>query len=238
MPARPRAILFDLGGTVLEERGYDLAAGVRALLCDPGFRTRRRAGDLDAVLRELKTAIDRVQRTNAAEFSMRRWLEAELGPAPAATLAAAEALLWERSAELVPMPGAAEGLAALGAGGVAAAVVSNAVFASETLAAELARHDLPGGFAFVLSSADLGIRKPDPAIFREALARLGAEPETTWFVGDSFANDVAGAHAAGLTPVWLSRAGGPDAAIPHERVADWNALLRLYRASLAGPRAR
>ncbi len=230
MPARPRAILFDLGGTVLEERGFDLAAGVRALLADPAFPTGRRAADLEAVVRELRRAIDRVHRTNTAEFTLRRWLEAELCPAPAATLAAAEARLWEQSAELLPMPGAAEGLSALRADGVVAAVVSNAVFASETLAAELARHDLRDSFAFVLSSAELGVRKPDPAIFREALARLGADPQTTWFVGDSFANDVAGAHAAGLTPVWLSRAGEPDTLVPHERVPDWAGLLQLYRS--------
>lgn len=49
----------------------------------------------------------------------------------------------------------------------------------------------------VLCSASLGGRKPDPALFQRALARLGWEPRTTLFIDDLFVN-VRGARAAGL----------------------------------------
>lgn len=49
----------------------------------------------------------------------------------------------------------------------------------------------------VLCSASLGGRKPDPALFQRALARLGWEPHSTLFIDDLFVN-VQGARRAGL----------------------------------------
>ena len=49
----------------------------------------------------------------------------------------------------------------------------------------------------VVTSAEAGAPKPDPAIFRLALTRLGVSPERALHVGDSPA-DEEGAHAAGM----------------------------------------
>lgn len=49
----------------------------------------------------------------------------------------------------------------------------------------------------ILCSGALGTRKPDPAVFVQAMARLGARAERTLFVDDLFVN-VRGARAAGL----------------------------------------
>ncbi len=61
-------------------------------------------------------------------------------------------------------------------------------------------------FRTVVISGEVGLRKPDSAIFALALRRLG-EREGVWHVGDNLATDVAGAKAAGLTGVWLNRTG-------------------------------
>ncbi len=58
---------------------------------------------------------------------------------------------------------------------------------------------------FVLTSAEFGAEKPDPAIFREAVDRLGLAPGRVLHVGDSLEDDVGGARAAGLRAVWLRR---------------------------------
>ena len=63
----------------------------------------------------------------------------------------------------------------------------------------------------ILTSAEAGARKPAPAIFDQALALVGAEPEQAIHVGDSLEEDVAGARAAGIEPVLLRRDGGPAA---------------------------
>jgi putative hydrolase of the HAD superfamily len=64
----------------------------------------------------------------------------------------------------------------------------------------------------VVISAELGAAKPDPAIFRAALERLGATAGEAMHVGDSVEHDVAGAHAAGLEAVLVARDGAqaPD----------------------------
>ena len=56
-------------------------------------------------------------------------------------------------------------------------------------------------------SAELGAAKPDPAIFRAALERLGAAAEDAVHVGDSVEHDVAGARAAGLEAILVARNG-------------------------------
>jgi putative hydrolase of the HAD superfamily len=64
----------------------------------------------------------------------------------------------------------------------------------------------------VVISAELGAAKPDPAIFRAALDRLGATAGEAMHVGDSMEHDIAGARAAGLDAVLVARDGAeaPD----------------------------
>jgi putative hydrolase of the HAD superfamily len=52
-------------------------------------------------------------------------------------------------------------------------------------------------------SAEVELRKPDPAIFRHALAKLGCDASEAWFVGDHPDLDVRGAHDAGLQAFWV-----------------------------------
>ena len=59
-----------------------------------------------------------------------------------------------------------------------------------------------------------GIEKPDPRIFRFALAEAGCAPDQLLHVGDSLETDVAGARAVGARSVWLNRDGKkPDAEV-------------------------
>jgi putative hydrolase of the HAD superfamily len=97
----------------------------------------------------------------------------------------------------------------LRAGGARLAVVSNW---DVSLHDVLERTGLRGLVDAVVISAELGVAKPDPAIFRAALDRLGAGAADAMHVGDSVEADVAGARAAGLEAVLVARNGGqaPD----------------------------
>ncbi len=65
-------------------------------------------------------------------------------------------------------------------------------------------------FAAVVTPDTAGCAKPDPRIFIDAAARLGAPPAATLLVGDDFELDVRAARAAGLEGVWVDREpGGP-----------------------------
>jgi putative hydrolase of the HAD superfamily len=62
----------------------------------------------------------------------------------------------------------------------------------------------------VVTSAAAGASKPDPAIFAPALRIAGCAPGEALHVGDTPAEDVAGARAAGIRSLWLDRKGGGD----------------------------
>jgi putative hydrolase of the HAD superfamily len=57
----------------------------------------------------------------------------------------------------------------------------------------------------IVTSAEVGARKPAAAVFERALELAGTTPQDTIHVGDSIHEDVAGARAAGIEPVLLSR---------------------------------
>lgn len=76
---------------------------------------------------------------------------------------------------------------------------------AEQQRAKVDRVGLAGHLDVLVASSDLPAGKPDPAAFRHAADLLGAAPEDTLMVGDSLADDVRGALAAGLQAVLLDR---------------------------------
>ncbi|MBA1202193.1 HAD-IA family hydrolase [Pseudomonas capeferrum] len=73
--------------------------------------------------------------------------------------------------------------------------------------ADVGRLGLADYFAFALCAEDLGIGKPDPAPFLEALRRGGVEAHAAVHVGDHPGDDIAGAQRAGLRAVWFNPRG-------------------------------
>jgi putative hydrolase of the HAD superfamily len=119
----------------------------------------------------------------------------------------ARANLWR-----VAMPRAAEVLAGLRARGFRVGVVSNADgrVAATLEAAELAPH-----LETIVDSHLEGVEKPDPEIFRRALARFGVPAARSAYVGDIHSIDVLGARAAGLSAILIDETGGyADVACP------------------------
>jgi putative hydrolase of the HAD superfamily len=77
------------------------------------------------------------------------------------------------------------------------------------LGAVLERIGLAPALDGVVTSAAVGARKPDPAIFAAALAVAGCEAAAAIHVGDSD-EDVEGARAAGIDVLRIDRDGGAD----------------------------
>jgi HAD superfamily hydrolase (TIGR01549 family) len=59
-------------------------------------------------------------------------------------------------------------------------------------------------FGVMTDSQRVGAEKPEPAIFRAALAALHAAPETTVMVGDSLRRDYEGARRSGMGFIWIA----------------------------------
>jgi putative hydrolase of the HAD superfamily len=80
----------------------------------------------------------------------------------------------------------------------------------------LIRHGILAQVDTVVISEAVGLRKPHPALVRVGLDALGLPAPEVLFVGDTFGEDVAAAHAAGVDAAWIDvrGEGTPDTAGP------------------------
>ncbi|KRW61342.1 HAD family hydrolase [Pseudomonas sp. TTU2014-080ASC] len=100
--------------------------------------------------------------------------------------------------------------------------------------ADVRRIGIDAYFQFALSAEELGIGKPDPIPFNEALKRSGSKAELSVHIGDHPIDDIAGAQGAGLRAIWFNPQGKiwdaehrPDAEI--RSLAQLPALLQSWR---------
>ncbi len=223
MRSRPplEAVVFDAGGTLVRLDFEWMSKALRGLgyAVEPAALRRaeiagRRAFDasLDGV-----AAADPAAPNLGARGDIRRYFAAMLEQAgvPARLVEPALATFYEREAGpglwTRQAAGARDSRDALAALGLRLACVSN----SNGRAAEhLATCDVRRGLEFVVDSSVEGVEKPDPAIFRIALERLGVPAGRALYVGDLRAVDGRGAPAAGLHFVLLDPYG--DYAAPGE----------------------
>ena len=221
----PNAILLDVGGTILRQHWFDLSLGIDAVVHD-----RARSEQLATAFRAYELpAYDRGDECLLAE-----WLRSQLSSLAELPTEAIEDRIWAAVVRMEPLPRVDQVLASLAADRVPVGAVSNAAFSARAIRAELARHGLATKLQFVLSSADLRARKPAPGIYTAALGRLRARASETWFVGDTFDEDIVGATAVGLQPVWLTSGRSvepPNVDVPVVR--DWSEFLTLYASCRA-----
>jgi putative hydrolase of the HAD superfamily len=212
--ARPAAICFDMGYTLLEHTptGPDLYRrvlgenGVTVTVEDVELATRPAHEFYIQAVREGRPF------ESSMELATEFWAEYNavildrLGLPRKSNATLGERIYTEAwsPAAWRPFPEVLDTLAALRAEGIKLAIISNFV---DTLGAVCDHHGLTPHFDLVLSSVAAGAMKPDPAIFALALHRLGVSAADSWHVGDNFWADILGARAAGMTGVFLDRAG-------------------------------
>ena len=230
-------MLFDYGGTLVEEVSYDPRAGMELLLQNLTYRPRSLR--VDAIV----ARTERVTREVAARRD-------ELGletPWPALTrliydyfhlhfdkpLDDLELAFWDASVVTRPMPGAAKVLRELAARAIPLGVVSNSSFRAGVIRLELAKHHLAEPISEIVASAEYAVRKPNPLLFEIGASRLDIAPSDIWFVGDRLDTDVAGAKAAGMTAAWLAPPNAASDASPDLTVTSLDELLSLSQLSSA-----
>ncbi len=101
--------------------------------------------------------------------------------------------------------------------------------------ADLGRIGLAHHFEHTISAREVGVMKPDPAIFDHLCQTLKLGAEALAHIGDDPLMDVLGAKRAGLFAIWLNRDGQPW---PHDErpdleIADLHELVAWLDASSA-----
>ncbi len=182
MVERPKAVLFDLDGTLLDTLP-GLAASMNAVL--------RAHGEPERTLEEVRAFVGNGVRKLVARAAK----GGEDRPDYETLLADYRAHYLAHAAEgSAPYPGIPELLAALRARGVKLGVVTNK---DEDAARALMEKFFPGAFDVVLGGNAGRAPKPDPATPRAALEALGVAPGEALYVGDTDV-DAATARGAGM----------------------------------------
>jgi len=124
-------------------------------------------------------------------------------------------------------------LEALRERGTRMAITSNAPWdvPGRLLRADMRRWEIEGFFDAFVTSGEVPWRKPNPEFMWAAARELGLESEACLVVGDSLKADIAGAKAAGMRCVWVNREGveveeGPEADWTAATLADVPLLVR------------
>lgn len=149
---------------------------------------------------------------------MRQLLRRALGEDPEESLLrrAISIIVDSRSSNAVAFRDARPTLERLSMGRRKLAVISN-VSSHEVAVEILKRVGFKRFFDHVVTSAQTGIRKPDPGIFLYALMQFGIRPNEAVHVGDSEEHDVRGAKSVGMKTVLVSRRGYGQATMANYR---------------------
>lgn len=219
MTPDPRAIFFDLDGTILDwqtgmekrwreacERGCAASPDLDSETLLAAVHAKRDWFWSDPVrAAEGRMDLDEASRTIVAGAL------ASLG-APSPELAANIAADYRaaRLAGLAPYPGAIDALGAVRARGIAMALITNG--GAEAQRQSVDRFGLASYFDCVIIEGEFGCGKPDERVFRHALSACGVAPRDTWMIGDSLEMDIATPLRLGMHTVWVDAlaAGLPD----------------------------
>jgi len=204
-----RAVLFDFGGTL-----YDyacLAPGDREC-----WRALVRWAGIEADEGDIQRARREAMRRVFHSYAPRRFylhrdlfrdaaagvLEALGATADPAHLERYRQMQWElHRRDFVLRDGVRDTLEALRARGLHVGMVSN--IDDDQLEHLIEVAGLRDCFDSLLSSESAAACKPDSAIFAEALRRADCAPAEALFVGDTLAQDIAGANRAGMRSVLI-----------------------------------
>jgi HAD superfamily hydrolase (TIGR01549 family) len=207
-PRRPkiRAVLFDVGGTLVDERDF------------PGWADLARRLFLELDIDNLAHAYSEVERqfdehppTGGQEDRLSRFWTAVLSRAAERELEPEVGLkfLRLRSPDERPIrlySDVRRCLDTLAGERRRLGIISNSS-SEASLRRLLDRVGILPYFERIVSSGTEGVSKPDVAIFRRATERLQVDPEETVYIGNLPWTDTRGARAAGLHSVWLNRDG-------------------------------
>lgn len=227
-----KAVIFDLGGTLIEYAG---TYQTWPLLETPGLKAAHQRLTAAGVPQPPFTQFQetgfallpgRWQQATAGERNLRVVeLIAEIlatngftAPETAVLDEAAQAYEAAIQSQAQPIDGAQTLLAELQASGYRLGLISNTMFRGEAHLADLARFGLDGYFQATLFSADKNMWKPNQAPFTQMVTALGVPAAAAVYVGDDPANDVVGSQGAGLRAIHIR--SSDRFVVPHSVRAD------------------
>ena len=207
MPCRYRAIFFDLDGTLISERaGVDNArAAVASMLREAGHQVTddEYARAAQAVIEAAIAGNGGSWPTTFSRIDAITETVSMLGISAVSTevVALSERYKRMRLDSVERLPAAIDVLREAAAERPLGLITNGP---SDEQREKLRRSELEPYFQSVTISGDLGVAKPEAAIFEHALASLAVAAEESVYIGNNFAGDIVGACEAGMDAIWMA----------------------------------
>lgn len=229
---RVRAVVFDYGHTLVdfsraEENLLDCYESVRGML---ETQATARAPEAEQLIRHVSNRVealveDSYSRRELEELDIIDLFDAALrsmglSVAPEVSRQIVEAEHRAVLSHLTVSRNHLDTLRTLREHGVKTGLVSNAHFLPELMREDIERLGIAEHNDDAVFSAEVGVRKPHPAIFMKVLDALDVAPRDAFFVGDRIADDVHGAQRLGMTGVLTQEFRAEDPA-EHEQQPDY-----------------
>ena len=214
--ARTKAIFFDLGETLVTQNIEDNLVTMKALEKVTKILPRGKSpSELFAIYKQGYKVNEAFRTRHHVEIPIQAWivqlLRRALGHEPEDRLVedAIKIIVSARAENAVVLPDSKSLLEKLSRRRIKLGIISNV--SSHDVAVEILRKvGLLEYFDKVVTSAFVGIRKPDPGIFLYALMQFKLQPRETVIVGDSERHDVWGGTITGMKTVLVSKRSMAD----------------------------
>lgn len=211
MVQQTKVIFFDLGETLVTQNIEDNIVTRNALgEISPSPPKRVSPERLFELYREGYKINETVRSRHHVEIPIQVWMRQLLeriiedNPSDELIERAIEIIVKARASNAVAFDDAASTLRKLLGRDVKLGIISN-VSSHEVAMGILEHVRLTKYFDRVITSASVGIRKPDPGIFRYTLMQFKSRPEEAIIVGDSEIHDIGGGYVSGLKTVLVDR---------------------------------
>lgn len=211
MVRQTKVIFFDLGETLVTQNIEDNMVTRNALReISPMLPKRVSPEKMFELYHEGYKINETIRSRHHVEIPIQVWmrqlLERIIGDNPSDQLVnrAIEIIVKARAANAVAFDDAHSTIQKLSRRDVKLGIISN-VSSHEVAMGILDNVRLTKYFDEIITSATVGIRKPDPGIFRYALMQFKARPEEAVMVGDSEIHDIGGGYISGLKTVLVDR---------------------------------
>jgi putative hydrolase of the HAD superfamily len=227
----PRAVVFDLGGTLVQWPDWEDGAPAKWGLAYDALGVSH--DGITATKDEFVAAMRDAEKAHWARVDRDHWSGPPTGVVSdgfarlgtnvdeRALLAALDGYARAVAGWCTVFPDTRDTLNLLRERGYRLGLLSNTWWAAAWHNADLAAHGLAGLLDELVYTSDLPHSKPHPSVFREIASRLGVSPEACVMIGDRQVDDVSGARAVGMRTVWRrNESGFPTSDVPPDATVD------------------